>query len=95
MKSFIRNLVSARIRSLVCAAVLATAGFGFGGGSVQASDCTPTYRYEWVQRYETREVPYTVCETRYDHCGRPCQVEVTRYRTERYAVWYRVAVRVS
>ena len=31
MKSFIRSLVSVQIRSLVCAAMLATVGFAFGG----------------------------------------------------------------
>ncbi len=95
MKRFNLNLVSARIRSLMCAAVLAVAGLGFAGSGVQASDCTPTYRYEWVLRYETRQVAYTVCETRYDHCDRPYQVEVTRYRTVQVPVWQRVAVRVS
>jgi hypothetical protein len=82
------------IRTLVCTAALAVTGLGLGTSGVQASDCNcaPTYRYEWVQCYETRQVAYTVCETRYDHCGRPYQVEVTRYRTERVPVWRQVRV---
>lgn len=43
-------------------------------------DCTPCY-YKKVVCYENQKVPYTVCVTRYDHCGRPYQVEVVRYRT--------------
>jgi hypothetical protein len=45
-----------------------------------ADHCVPCH-YKPVVCYEAREVPYTVCVTRYDHCGRPYHVEVTRYRT--------------
>jgi hypothetical protein len=77
---------------LVVAATLAS-GLGLASNRASASDCQPNYRYEWVLRHETRQVPYMVCETRYDHCGRAYQVEVTRYRTERVSVWQRVTVR--
>jgi hypothetical protein len=89
------SLASGRMRSLMCATLLATAALGFGGGRLHASDCAPAYRYEWVLRYECRQVPYTVCETRYNHCGRPYHVEVIRYRTERVSVWQLVAVPMS
>jgi hypothetical protein len=79
--------------SLICAVALAMASFGLTASVARASDCPPQYRYEWVLRYETRQVPYTVCETRYDHCGQAYHVNVTRYRTERVGVWHRVAVR--
>ncbi len=95
MERFTSILVSARLRSLLCAAALTVTGFGLTGTSVNASDCYPTYRYEWVLCHETRQVAYAVCETRYDHCGRPYQVEVTRYRTAQVPVWRQVRVRVS
>jgi hypothetical protein len=92
MKSFTLNLVR---RILLGAMILTTAGFGLAGSNVQACDNAPVYRYEWVVRYETRQVAYTVCETRIDHCGRAYTVEVTRYRTVQVPVQYRIVVRVS
>jgi hypothetical protein len=95
MKRFNSILLSARLHSFLCAAALTVTGLALTETSVNASDCYPTYRYERVLCYETRQVAYTVCETRYDHCGRPYQVEVTRYRTEQVPVWRQVRVRVS
>ena len=83
------------IRNLFVAAVVA---LGIGGVSslAQACDhCPPVYRYETIVTYEYRQVPYTVCETRYDECGRAYTVTVTRYRTVRVAVTRQVLVRVS
>lgn len=77
------------LQSLVVAAALAFSA----GGSAYATDCPVGYRYETTVCYETRRVSYTVCETRYDECGRCYQVTVTRYRTVRVAVTHRVLVR--
>ena len=82
------------LRSLMLTAALAIASLDMAGTTLQASDCYPTYRYEWVQRVECRQVPYTVCVTRYDHCGRAYQAEVVRYRTEHVSVWHQIRVRV-
>ncbi len=80
------------LRSLIVAAAV-TLGLGGAGGLAQACDCPPGYRVETVVTYECRQVPYTVCETRYDDCGRAYQVSVTRYRTVRVAVTRQVLVR--
>jgi hypothetical protein len=92
MNSFLRYLMSNSCRSLACATMLTVASLGLSAVPAAASDGCQNYRYEWVLCYENRQVAYTACETRYDHCGRPYQVEVTRYRTERVPVWRRVAV---
>jgi hypothetical protein len=94
MKRFALKFASDRLRSLVLGAALAVAGLGLAGTTAQASDYCPSYRYEWVVCYEFRQVCYTVCETRYDHCGRAYQVDVTRYRTERVPVRRQVRVRI-
>ena len=86
------KLLALNLRSLVLAAGLVVAGLGLGATGAQASDYCPTYRYEWVQRCEYRQVPYTVCITRYDHCGYAYTVHVTRYRSESYTVWRQVRV---
>jgi len=57
------------------------------------SACPP--QYQWVLCHQTRVEPYTVCETRYDHCGRPYHVEVGRYRSVRVAVWRLVPVNAN
>jgi hypothetical protein len=93
MKRYSLSSMSTWPRSLICAAVLAVAALGAIGTAAHASDCPPAYRYEWVLCYEYRQVPYEACETRYDHCGRAYQVNVTRYRSEQVPVWRRVAVR--
>jgi hypothetical protein len=87
LNSFTLNLVSSKLRSLVCVAALTVAGLGMAGSSIQAGDCAPAYRYEWTLCHEVRQVPYTVYETRYDHCGKAYQVRATRYRTEQVPVW--------
>ena len=60
------------------------------GNSAKACDdyCEPApcYRQVWVTSYCTREVPYQVCATAYDHCGNPYHVYRTAYRTVSYPV---------
>jgi hypothetical protein len=55
-------------------------------------DDQPSCRYETVTCYETRQVPYAVCVTRYDECGRAYHVNVTRYRCVRVPVTRQVPV---
>jgi hypothetical protein len=75
---------------------LTLASFGLFGSPARASDycppCPPKVYYQTVLVYETRTIPYTVCETRYDHCGVAYHVNVTRYRTIQVPVTRRVAV---
>jgi hypothetical protein len=60
------------------------------GNSAKACDDyrepAPCYRQVWVTDYCTREVPYQVCVTAYDHCGNPYHVYRTAYRTVSYPV---------
>jgi hypothetical protein len=94
MKILAFNVLSTRLRSFVVAAVLAVSGLGPAVATVQASDyCPPSYRFEYVRCYEYRQVPYTVCVTRYDHCGCPYTVEVVQYRTVQVSVLKRTLVR--
>ena len=76
----------------LCGSELQAAGHPARGGyaAPPAEHCPPPVRYETVVCYEARRVPYAACETRYDECGRPYQVEVTRYRTVRVPVAKRV-----
>lgn len=63
-------------RSLVTAAVI-TLG-GFATSQVQAHEpCV----YKTFCTYENRTVPYQAQVTKYDHCGKPYYVTVTRYKT--------------
>ena len=63
------------------------------GSRIHATDCPLGYHYKWVLRHETRQVPYTVSETHYDHRGQQTyEVQVTRYRTKRVSVWRQIAV---
>ena len=94
MKILALNVLSTRLRSVMVAAVLAISGLGPAVATVQASDyCPPSYRFEYVRCYEYRQVPYTVCVTRYDHCGRAYSVDVVQYRTEQVSVLRRTLVR--
>jgi hypothetical protein len=71
-----------KIRGVVLSCVLALGvigGFGAVTNSAQADHC-PTYTYKWVVTYEARLQPYQACVTKYDHCGKPYHVYVTRYR---------------
>jgi hypothetical protein len=92
-------------RFILTGATCLTLSLGFLAGTANATDYgyghkhyTPhhnyhqTCRYETVTEWVTREVPYTVCETRYDECGRAYHVNVTRYRTVRVQVTRQVPV---
>ena len=66
------------VRALLTFGLFAYAGL-VTTSQVQAHH--PNYGYRTVQSYETRTIPYIIHRTQYDHCGRPHQVAVTRYKT--------------
>ncbi len=95
--------MSRRFLSLVGGTVLSLVGLVGIAGSAGATDyyapkasyCPPKVCYQTVTVYETRQVPYQVCETRYDECGRCYTVTVTRYRCVQVPVTRRVPVQCN
>jgi hypothetical protein len=79
-------------------ALVAVVGLGVGVTKAGDTYCPPQYvyvkvvSYENVTVYETRSEAYTVCVTKYDHCGYPYSVYETRYRDVKYPVTKQVAV---
>ena len=74
--------VISSLRRWLLSGLCGVALLGVGGANrPSASACErPCCVYRWVTIYEGRSVPYTVCVTRYDHCGHAYQVQLTRYR---------------
>jgi len=69
-----------RVRSLLVAGLVA--GCLTLSGNANATDChTPKYIVKTVTVYVDVEQSYTAHVTRYDHCGTPYQVRVTRHKT--------------
>jgi hypothetical protein len=75
-------------RGFVLAGCVTLASF-LGTAPARACDCY----YVCVFTYECREVPYTVCVTKYDYCGRPYRVYEHRYQTVTVPVKKLVKVR--
>ena len=62
-------------------------------GSTAATACdSPRPYWKTVIAYEYVQKPCTAWVTRYDHCGRPYQTQITTYQTVRVAVERRVRV---
>jgi hypothetical protein len=94
-----RIIMLKRTLPLIGTLCLTFGSVGLFGGTASASDycppktyCQPKVCYQTVTVCETRVVPYTVCETRYDECGHCYQVTVTRYRTVQVQVTRQVPV---
>lgn len=67
------------IQRIVLAVAMTLSVAAAGGQAAQAGDCG--FYYQRVVTYVCERVPYEVCLTKYDHCGQPYHVYVTRYRT--------------
>lgn len=77
-------------KSLIAAALV----LGVWGGSSEIAAACDAPRCYWrtVTEYVAQEVPYVRYITRYDHCGKPYQVEIVGYRTVQVPVQRRVKV---
>lgn len=75
-------LLAGLVTVVLSGAAFAGQGFGQGGyGQCHDSNyCQPQCSYKWITTYECRTVPYQVCIVKYDHCGNPYKVYVTKYR---------------
>lgn len=64
------------------------------GRTASASDChgRSHITYKAVTEYQTIKEVYTVLEWRYDHCGKPHRVEVSKYRYVQVPVQKRIRV---
>ena len=61
--------------------------YGHGGYSYQ-----PQYTWKTITLYKTIQKPYVDYVTKYDHCGKPYQVEIVRYETVQIPYTKRVKV---
>lgn len=83
------------IRKLVASAAVVSA-LALGASAAQAGDdhCYVWKKvicYKTVCEYVTKCEPYTVCVTKYDHCGYPYTVHETRYKEYKVPVKKEVA----
>jgi len=77
------------------AAIALTGALFVAGNSAQAGDCyltPPPCHYKTITVFVEVEQPYTYFVTKYDHCYKPYQVEVTGYRTIKVPVQKRIKV---
>ena len=79
-------------RFVAGAAVVALGLVSGLGTTSHAADCnygtapSVAYHLAYEVSYETRQIPYTVSLTQYDHCGRAVSVERTLYHSVRVPV---------
>lgn len=65
---------------------------GYGGGYGGGYTYQPQYTWKTITLYKTIQKPYVDYVTKYDHCGKPYQVEIVRYETVQIPYTKRVKV---